>query len=179
MRFLRNLVVGLIGLVVILAAAAFLLPRHQIVERQIAIAAPPEAIFPLVNSLQRGEDWSPWLVHDPETVIEYSGPEAGVGAAMSWSSENPQVGSGSQEITESVENQLVRTALDFGDMGQAEAWFQLREEADGTLLTWGLDADMGNNPMGRWMGLMMDRWVGADYEVGLGNIRDLAEASDG
>jgi hypothetical protein len=34
---------------------------------------------------------------------------------------------------------------------------------------------MGVNPVGRWMGLMMDRWVGADYERGLANLKALVE----
>jgi len=31
------------------------------------------------------------------------------------------------------------------------------------------------NPMGRWMGLMMDGWVGPDYETGLSNLKSLVE----
>eukprot|EP01023_Acetabularia_acetabulum_P038207 TRINITY_DN36513_c1_g1_i1.p2 TRINITY_DN36513_c1_g1~~TRINITY_DN36513_c1_g1_i1.p2 ORF type:complete len:157 (-),score=35.49 TRINITY_DN36513_c1_g1_i1:16-486(-) len=34
---------------------------------------------------------------------------------------------------------------------------------------------MGSGPMGRWMGLMMDRWVGADYEQGLQNLKAVVE----
>ncbi|MFC6979008.1 hypothetical protein [Microbulbifer taiwanensis] len=36
---------------------------------------------------------------------------------MSWSSDNPNVGSGSQTITASEPDSLVRTELDFGDQG--------------------------------------------------------------
>ena len=35
---------------------------------------------------------------------------------------------------------------------------------------------MGMNPMGRWMGLMMDGMVGADYDQGLANLKALVEA---
>jgi hypothetical protein len=94
---------------------------------------------------------------------------------MTWSSDNPDVGSGSQVITVSVPNEQVESDLDFGDMGAAKAWLTLVPEGAGTKVTWGLNTDMGNNPIGRWMGLMMDRWVGADYERGLGKLKTLVE----
>ncbi len=176
MRLLKRLIVGILVIVIIAAAAAYIQPRHVIVERQISIAAPPEDVFPLVNSLQRGTEWSPWAERDPDMEVSFEGPEEGVGNIMSWASEVDTVGSGRQEIVESVENERVETALDFGGMGAARAWFILEPAGNGTNLTWGLDADMGNNPIGRWMGLMMDGLVGADYEAGLANIRALAEA---
>ncbi|QBY01873.1 hypothetical protein E2K80_15005 [Rhodophyticola sp. CCM32] len=176
MRLIRNILIGLVILIAVLAAGAYLLPRHVIIERQITIDAPPGDVFPLVNSLQRGEEWSPWLDRDPNVQITHSGPEAGVGAIMEWVSDVPEVGNGRQEIVESVADQRVATALDFGGMGTARAWFDLTGDGESTNITWGLDADMGNNPIGRWMGLMMDGMVGADYETGLANLKTLAEA---
>ena len=176
MRLIRNLFIGLIGLVLLLAAGAYLLPRNVIVEREITIDAPPSEVFPLINSLQRGEEWSPWLERDPEVQISHTGPDAGVGATMEWASDEPSVGNGRQEIIESVADTRVATALDFGDMGTAEAWFDLVPNGGGTSVTWGLNADMGMNPMGRWMGLMMNGMVGADYDQGLANLKALVEA---
>ena len=174
----------LLGIVVLLAAVVFiggyLLPREVEVARSIEIDAPAAEVFPHVNSLKATETWSPWLSMDPQTTLTYNDVPEGVGAAMQWQSENPQVGSGSQEplgvgIVESVENQRVVTALDFGEMGSATARFDLAENAGRTNVTWGLRADMGGGPVGRWMGLMMDRWVGADYERGLANLKALVE----
>ncbi len=175
MRILRNIVLGLVAVVVILAAASYLLPRHVTVERSVTIDAPPNEVFPEVNSLQRASEWSPWLAADPETELAYSGPEEGVGNRLEWSSENPRVGSGSQEITASEPDERVETALDFGDMGTGRAWFDLAPQDGATEVTWGLVADMGNSPVGRYMGLMMDDWVGADYERGLQNLRATVE----
>ena len=107
--------------------------------------------------------------------MTFSGPDEGVGAGMAWNSENPQVGTGSQEIVVSVPDERVETALDFGPMGTAKAAFLLEAAGGATRVTWDLEADMGNDPMGRWMGLMMDRWVGADYEQGLTNLKTLVE----
>jgi len=175
MRLLKTLSLGLFVLVTGFVISAYLLPRNVTVERQVTIAAPPEVIFPLVNSLQRSTEWSPWILRDPAISVTFEGPSEGVGNIMIWTSEVDTVGNGRQEIVESIANQRVATLLDFGEMGTANAWIDLAQIEGGTQVTWGLNADMGLNPIGRWMGLMMDRLVGPDYEAGLANLQDLIE----
>jgi hypothetical protein len=49
-------------------------------------------------------------------------------------------------------------------------------EAGGKIMiTWDLETDMGISPIGRHMGLMMDKWVGGDYEVSLSNLKAMIE----
>lgn len=175
MRVLKRILIGLVVLVAAFLGAGFLLPRIVTVKRSVAIQAAPEAIFPHVNSLRATQAWSPWMERDPDVALTFSGPDSGVGAVMSWASDNPQVGQGRQEITLSQANDRVETALDFGEMGLATASFQLQPDGAATVLTWGLQTDMGAGPVGRWMGLMMDRWVGGDYERGLANLKALVE----
>jgi hypothetical protein len=154
-------------------AGSYLLPSEASISRSIEIAAPPAKIFPLVNGFKRQAEWPPWLEMDPQTKLSLSGPETGQGARMSWSSE--KLGSGSQEIVEMVQDKLVRTKLDFGHMGQADASFQLEPAGSGTKVTWGFSSDLGGNPRMRWMGLYIGRQVGADYEKGLAKIKAVAE----
>ncbi len=175
MKLIKRILVTLLVIILALVGVSYLLPGKAEVSRSITIDAPASAIFPYVNSMQETEKWSPWLSRDPETKLSYSGPEAGVGNTLNWASDNPQVGIGSQEITESTTDQSVQTALDFGPMGTATASFHLRPEGSGTQVTWGFVSDLGMNPMSRWMGLMMDNWVGGDYERGLENLKTLVE----
>ncbi len=114
-------------------------------------------------------------VSGPEHEADILGSGEGVGNRLEWSSEHESVGTGTQEITASVPNERVETALDFGPMGMATAYFNLKEKGDGTEVTWGLVSNLGNNPIARWMGLMLDSWVGADYEKGLANLAAVAE----
>ncbi len=175
MKFLKRLIAVVVIVVAALIGGAYLLPQEVTVSRSITIDAEPDAIFPHVNSMQGTEGWSPWLSRDPEVRLSYSGPEMGVGNTLEWASEEPSVGNGRQEIVTSVENERVETALDFGDMGTAQAAFILEANGGATQVTWTLVTDMGTNPVGRYMGLMMDRWVGADYEAGLANLKALVE----
>lgn len=173
---IKRLLLGLALLVGVLAAVSFALPRQVSVARSIEINAPESDIFPYLNNLRQFNRWSPWAARDPKTQYAFTGPRAGKGAGMSWNSEHPQVGKGSQRIVESQQNALVRIALDFGDMGQATAFYRLTPAGAGTKVTWGFSTDVGVSPLARWMGLMMDRWVGGDYEEGLSRLKSLVES---
>ena len=113
--------IGLAVIVVIgvLTVIGLMLPRHVQVSRSSVMAAPPEKIYPYLADLKRFNEWSPWARIDPETKFTFSGPESGAGARMNWESKHQNVGSGTMEITEAVLNSQVRTALDFGEMGNS------------------------------------------------------------
>lgn len=175
MRILKWIMGTIAVLAVAFIAIGMLLPREVVVERSTEITAPADKIFPHVNNLKATQAWSPWLALDPDVQTTYGSIAEGVGAKMSWASDNPQVGTGAMEVVESIPNEKVLSALDFGDMGTATARYDLIEAGDKTTVTWGLTADMGAGPVGRWMGLMMDTWVGADYEKGLANLKGLVE----
>lgn len=175
MRLLKRVLIGVVALVGLAAVVGFMLPRTVIVERDVTIDALPDAVFVHVSSLQAFTEWSPWSDRDPEMQITFTGPETGVGNSMEWVSDHPQVGSGRQEIVELADGELVRTQLNFDGMGTSEAWWRLTPEGNGTRVTWGLNADMGGSPVGRWMGLFMDGWVGGDYDAGLARLKEIVE----
>ena len=99
MSIVRKILLGLLILVAALVLIGLFLPSSAHVERSITIEAPPAMVFAVVNGFRSFNEWSPWAERDPETEYLYEGPERGAGAKMSWSSDNPQVGTGSQEIT--------------------------------------------------------------------------------
>jgi len=164
-------------LLVILGAVfvgvGLILPGSVRVERSAVIQAQPAAIFPLLNDFRKFNQWSPWAARDPEATYAYTGPDQGVGARMTWQSQ--QHGAGSQEIVTSVPSDTVATALDLGAMGTAKAGYTLKAEGGATRVTWNLETNLPYNPAARWMGLMFDRWIGADYEAGLARLKSLAE----
>jgi Polyketide cyclase / dehydrase and lipid transport len=176
MRWLGRLVAALVAVAAVLVGVAYLLPREVTVTRDTVIEAPRGQVFPHLNSLQKVAEWSPWSDMDPDMRVEFAGPEQGPGNRMTWSSADPAIGEGSQEIIASLPDQRVETALDIGGMGIVTSWLVLRPDGDGTRVTWGLEADMGNAPVGRYMGLMMDQWVGGDFEAGLARLKELVEA---
>ncbi len=169
----RNILIGLVVLVVALVGGAFLTPQNAHVERSTLMAATPEEVFSVVNDLSRFNEWSPWAPKDPKAKYTMDGPPSGVGAKMSWTSE--PLGNGAQEIIESTPFSSVKTRLDIDDQGPAHGTFTFAPAEGGTKVTWAFDSDLGMNPLMRYMGLMFDTWIGKDYEEGLANLKVLVE----
>ena len=175
-RVLRWLGIAIIGVVAVAIVVAFILPRHAIVTRSVEIAAPPSAVFPLVGDLRRFNEWSPWADIDPETVYTFTGPIDGVGQTLNWESDDKRVGAGSMSIAAIEPDSRVDMEIVFGEEGSALASLVLEPAGAGTKVTWGLDTDLGFNPIGRYFGMMMDGMVGPDYEKGLARLKAVAEA---
>lgn len=176
MKFVKILLGVIVALLVLFLVGGLLLPGEQHVERSVVINAEPAKVFSMVNDYREFNKWSPWATIDPEgTEYEFAGPDTGVGSRMSWRSEHPNVGSGAQEIVESQLDTMVKSKLTFeGFDTPSYATFMLKPTDRGTHLTWSFDANL-DSMVGRYMGLMMDKWVGADYERGLARLKELAE----
>lgn len=177
MKWIVRIVGVLVVLIAIVAVAGYTQPRVVELTRSTVIDAPADQIYPHLVSLEATRAWSPWMGLDPDMQVTLSGPDSGVGNTMAWVSEVDNVGTGSQTITAVSENERVETALDFGDMGTAEAQFALASDGAGTRVDWSFQTDMGNNPVGRWFGAMIKNQVGADYDTGLANLKALVEGS--
>ena len=173
-KVLKAIVWILAALVVIFVGGGYLLPSEVSLQRQTVINAPPEKVFALVSGYKRFNEWSPWAELDPKAIYTFEGPESGVGAKMSWASNDPNVGAGSQTITEDVPNSRVTIDLDFGAMGKSQSYWDLKPEGAGTSATWGFKMQL-DGIMDRWFGLLMERFIGPDYEKGLAKLKALAE----
>ena len=172
-RILKLTVLILLALAVVVVGIGSFLSKDFAVERSIEISASPEDVFDRVNALRTWSAWSPWLARDPSIVNTYSGPEAGLGATVTWMSEKS--GDGKQTITLSERPKRIETALDFGDMGQPNAYWTFEPSGEGVRVTWGLTGTT-SGPLGGYFAKMMDGWVGADYEDGLARLKEVLEA---
>lgn len=173
-KLLKAIVWIFAAMVVILVGGGYLLPNEVVVQRQAVINASPEKVFALVNSFKRFNEWSPWAEIDPNIQYTVDGPEAGVGANISWASNNSNVGVGKQTIKESVVDSRVVSDVDLGKMGRTTSFWYLEPEGNGTLATWGFKMKL-DGQLDRWTGLGMDSVWGPDYEKGLAKMKALAE----
>ena len=67
--------------------------------------------------------------------------------------------------------------LEFIDNGMVATGTLAVAPAEGgaVRVTSAMDGDLGLNPMGRWMGLFMDKLIGPDFEAGLVKMKRVAE----
>lgn len=177
---LTNILLIAAGVVALLVALLIVVigmrPTDFRITRQLAMAAPPGAVFPHVNELAKWQAWSPWEELDPDLKRMYEGPAAGEGARYAWSG-NTKVGEGNMTITDSRPSELVRLRLEFikpfAAINTSEFTFQ--PSAGGTLVVWNM---LGrNNFMAKAFGLLMDmdKLIGKDFEKGLAKLKTLAE----
>lgn len=173
-KLLKIIVWIFAAMVMIFVGGGYLLPNEVTVQRQAVIDVPPQNVFALVSGFKRFNEWSPWAEIDPNIQYTVDGPEAGVGANMSWASNNSNVGVGKQTITESVADSRVVSDVDLGKMGRTTSFWDLKPEGNGTLVTWGFKMKL-DGQLDRWTGLGMDSVWGPDYEKGLAKLKALAE----
>jgi hypothetical protein len=159
-----------------LVAGGLLLPSTTRVQRTIVIERPAPEVFAMLDSFRRHAEWSPWSQADPQASYTFEGPASGVGAKMGWTG-NATIGTGSQQIIESVPHWTIVTRLEF-DGSAATLRFDLEPAAAGTRVNWTLSSAHGYNPMYRWFGaVLLERMVGPDFETGLANLKRVLEQS--
>jgi hypothetical protein len=176
MKILLKILGAAVVLVLGLALVGFLLPGRYQVERSVAIAAKPEAIYPLVGDLRAWPKWGVWFARDPAMQITYSASTTGIDAWSDWKSKSQ--GNGRMTVTAERRPALFQYRLEFPDMGMVSAGTMALDPSAGgsTRVTARMEGDLGHNPLNRWFGLFMDRMVGPDFEVGLANLKRLCEA---
>jgi hypothetical protein len=175
MSLIRRVLLWTGAALLLLAAVAYLLPRQVHVDRSITINAPREAVFAQINGFGTFNKWSPWFELDPNAKYTVEGPATGVGAKMSWVGDPSTLGSGSQVITASQADERVAADVDFGQGVPAKQVISLAASAASTTVTWGIDVDLGMNPVSRYFGLGFDAMIGKDFEKGLGYLKKHVE----
>jgi hypothetical protein len=162
-----------IAIILILAAAR---PDTFRVQRATGVKAAPEKIFPLINDFHQWGLWSPYENKDPAMKRSYGGAASGKGAVYGWDGNN-NVGAGRMEILEALAPAKIVIKLDFFKPfeGHNTAEFAMLPRGDATQVTWLMHGPLPL--MGKIMHLFvnMDRMIGKDFEIGLANLKSLAE----
>lgn len=176
MTILRNIAIGLFGIVALLLLGGLALPNTAHLERSVVIDARPATVFTVLNSYKLFNQWSPWAELDPSTIYTDAGPASGVGARQSWNSENPDVGSGSQEIVTSEPYSYIKQSLVFGGFDtDNSATFTLTPAGEGTQVVWSYDTSFRGSLLMRYFGLFLEKMIGPDYERGLARLKPFVE----
>lgn len=168
------IIVCALGIILGLASTK---PRTFRYERSIAIHAAPEKIFPYLNDLHKGSQWSPWEKKDPNIVVKHSGAAEGVGAVYEWNGNN-QVGAGRMEIIESVAPVNVLIKIDFYKPMKStnSVQYTLVQAGDITTMTWTMYGN--NNFMGKLISVFIDceEMCGREFDKGLASLKSIVEA---
>lgn len=174
MNILKKIALIIVVLLGLYILVSLFLPSTIKIERSITISSKASHVFEQINNLKNWKHWSYWDNIDPDMISDYSGPESGVGAKHCWESKNDSVGKGCLTISEIKENRSIITTLEFEGMGSSIGGWQIDDTTGGVNVSTYMDLDMGL--WGRiFPGLMMDSWLGCDFEKSLNNLKTHCE----
>lgn len=165
---IKKVGITLTVLVALAFGGSFLLPADYTASRTTEIAVPAPYIYEFLITQRNHEIFSPWKAEDQTLKMTYNEIRSGVGSAYSWTSENS--GTGTSTIKSLKPNEAIRADLVFDGMGESEGWWRLHAQGDKTTVTWGFDGQ-ASGMMERYMGLMMDSFVGPQFESGLALLK--------
>jgi uncharacterized protein YndB with AHSA1/START domain len=168
-------------IIAVLVAGVLLLaatrPATYQIERSITIQAKPETVFTLIDDLHIWPRWSPQDLLHPKMKRTFEGRDTGLGAESDWNGPR-SAGKGHMVITESNDPKLIVVRSDWEKPFALQNInrFRLVPDGAGTRLTWTLSGQ--NVYVMKLMGLFidMDRKMGDHLELGLSNLKAIAES---
>ena len=169
---LKIILIAIPILLVIFIIIVAMQPSSYRVTRSLAIAAPPDALFPHMNDLKKWERWNPWGKADPNMKLIYGDSTSGVGANYSWSG-NREVGEGRLTIAESRPSESVRYKMEFFKpmSGSAEAEFILKRQGQQTEVTWTVTGEKDFMSKAFCLFVSMDKMLGTKFETALADLK--------
>ena len=168
-----EMLVALLIVVLLALGIGVLLPDHGHIERTVEVSSPVRQVYDSVNTFRRYPQWSALRSFDPRVAMTLSGPEAGPGAKVSWTSAVPKVGDGSLEIKSDKTDESVTIAIDNGWIGTDKHYtVSLQPAANGKTLkiNTAYDVDYGWNLLWRYGGLYINGDPAAVIQTSLNNL---------
>lgn len=177
MTRLIEILISLAIVAVLFLLVALVLPSSRHLNEKVETNRKLTIVYDTLNSLRRFSDWNPLVLHDPRMKLQLSGPDSGVGARMDYTSKNPQLGTGSWEITATQPRQSVTYAIVNPQRGHDKtSTFSLKPTGRGgrnVEITQSYDVDYGWDLLGRYAGLYVSRHVGDDMQLGLERLSNM------
>lgn len=169
----------LLGLALVCAGLWLLqLPNGYRVERRQQFARSRHDMQAYVLDYQRWQEWSPWLLHDPQTELHFFGNAAEIGSGYGWQS--ARIGQG-EITTDAIEpGRSIKQTLKFFKpfKSQAQVCFEFHEVANepgACELRWVMEAKVPL-PMRPFLP-MFKHMIGMDFELGLARMVGALDAT--
>jgi hypothetical protein len=178
MKTLKTIVIVVAVIIATLLIAALFINKNYSVEREIIINKPKQEVFDYIKFLKNQNNFSKWASMDPSMKTEFRGTDGTAGFVSAWESEARHVGKGEQEILNIKEGKRIDYEIRFTEpMSSVSPAYMITDSisANQTLVIWGFGGKM-NYPMNIMLVFMnMDKVIGSDFEIGLGNLKDILE----
>ncbi len=162
----------LIFLAALVAAALIYLATLQgeyEVCRSLPMDVDRQRVFDKIRDFRTWKDWSPWLMHEPDTLLEFSDGAEREGGFHTW--DGKRVGAGKLTHTRFDEPRRIEQRIEFTRPFKAVSgvWWDLSERDGQTVVSWCM---RGRMPfLLRFMTATTRQMIEKDYELGLAMLR--------
>lgn len=159
------LILVLIGVLVYLAT----LPGEYLVRRSLLMSVDRQAVFDKVRDLRSWKDWSPWLLHEPGTLLQFSDGASREGGSYTWNGQ--RVGAGKLTHVRFDGLNRIEQRIEFTRPFKSvcDVWWEFDDVNNQTEVTWCM---RGRMPfLFRFMTNMTRMMIEKDYDLGLAMLR--------
>ncbi|QQL49176.1 SRPBCC family protein [Mucilaginibacter ginkgonis] len=177
-----SIVLGILGIIAALIILVFIIAIFvkcdYSVQREVSINRDVTAVYDYVKYLKNQDNYSKWVMMDPNMQKDYYGTDGTIGFRSAWDSKDKNVGKGEQEITGLTENQTVDTRIHFIKPFEGFANAQMSTistDPNQTLVRWAFDSKMKYPMNFMLLFLNMEKMVGGDLQIGLNNLKNVLE----
>ena len=160
---------------VVLSIIGLALPPTFKVTRTMRINNSAAGIYPYLNTIERWPEWTILNKSKDATILySFSGPERGIGGAMTFDGE--KLGNGKIIITDSERDHSLNFEL---KLNEEQVTFHgvifLEPKSSGTDVTITMEGDVGFHLVNRYVILMMDQVIGPLLDENLQNLQGLSQ----
>jgi len=180
MTRLLELLISTVIVAVLFLVVGVILPSERTLTESVETNRRLSIVYDTLNSVKRFKDWNPVVLRDPSIDLKISGPEAGVGARIEYTSTSEGIGKGSWEIVDNEEDVSVTYKLDNPQRGENKRMvFTLKPTGRNNRnveISQKYDVEYGWNLLGRYAGMYVSRHVGDDVKLGLNKLTSMLAA---
>lgn len=110
---LQIILLAFSALIALVFIAALFMKKNYSISAETIINRPRNDVFSYVKILKNQENYSKWVMSDPNAKLNYIGEDGTIGFISQWESELKNVGIGEQEITEIKGNESYHVEIRF------------------------------------------------------------------
>ncbi|MGH1336431.1 MAG: SRPBCC family protein [Aureispira sp.] len=144
------------------------LPATWGIEKAVLVPARPKELFPLLNELERWQEWTIWSPEEEDFSLTYASHSTGEGAIQIWKSKRIN---GRLTLTKSVVDQALeyRFEIDEGQLVVLGTLVLAAADPDYTQVAWRcqLDPLTGSNPIRRYQAYFLKNYFDTAMESSL------------
>jgi uncharacterized protein YndB with AHSA1/START domain len=170
-----KILLALVVLIVLVLIIAYLLPRDFSLSKSVTIDTPREKVYEYARILKNQEQYSVWVMADPNVELEYTGTDGAIGGTGAWKSAMKNVGVGAQTITALVPNEKITVEIRFEKPMKATNYADTTfETIDGKTKVTNTFYGKNTFPM-NITNLFLDKMIGGDIQKNMENLKKIME----